>query len=106
MPPPSAPRGANWLTHGALRRLWLDVRRSLHGYGPDASDRVAIVLPNGAEVTTAFPAVAQAAKTAPLYPAFTRTELDFFPTDLRARALIVAAGLAGGGRFSVLHARL
>jgi len=87
--------GRGWLTHGALRNLGTEVRQSLHGLGIDAADRVAIVLPNGAEMATAFLTVAQAATTAPLNPGYTRTEFDFFLTDLRARALIVAAGSNG-----------
>jgi len=87
--------GRDWLSHGALRDLTAEVRGTLHGLGMTASDRIAIVLPNGPEMATAFLTIAQVATTAPLNPGYKRNEFDFFLTDLRARALIVAAGSDG-----------
>ena len=46
---------------------------SCTSFGIGAGDRVAIVLPNGPEMATAFVTIAQAAVTAPLNPAY-RTE--------------------------------
>jgi len=57
--------------------------------GIDASDRVAIVLPNGPEMATAFASVAQAATTAPLNPAYREEEYEFYLEDLKAKALLV-----------------
>ncbi|RWC94086.1 MAG: AMP-dependent synthetase, partial [Mesorhizobium sp.] len=70
------------LTHGGLRRLI--------ALGLGRGDRVAIVLPNGPEMATAFLAVAAAASTAPLNPAYRADELDFYLSDIGARAILVA----------------
>ena len=56
------------LTHGGLRRLIGETAAQLHALGLGRGDRVAIVLPNGPEMATAFVAVAAAAATAPLNP--------------------------------------
>ncbi len=55
-------------------------------------DRVAIVLPNGPEMASAFLAVASGATTAPLNPAYRLQEFHFYLSDLGARALIVEEG--------------
>ncbi len=60
--------------------------------GIDASDRVAIVLPNGPEMASAFVTVAQAATTAPLNPAYRQEEYAFYLEDLKAKALILQDG--------------
>jgi acyl-CoA synthetase (AMP-forming)/AMP-acid ligase II/acyl carrier protein len=65
---------------------------TLHALGVGRGDRVAVVLPNGPEMATAFLAVASAATCAPLNPAYGETELDFYFEDLGVRALIVARG--------------
>ena len=62
----------------ALRRL---------GIGQD--DRVAIVLPNGPEMATAFVSIAAGATTAPLNPAYRQQEFDFYLSDLGVKALLV-----------------
>ena len=59
------------------------------GIGHD--DRVAIVLPNGPEMASAFISVAAGATAAPLNPVYRAEEFEFFLTDLRAKALIVAS---------------
>ena len=69
---------------------------SCSSFGIGAADRVAIVLPNGPEMATAFVTIAQAAVTAPLNPAY-RTE-GVSPSiwmTCRAKALVVAAGYDG-----------
>lgn len=86
------------LTHGALRALCDDTRRflRLHGIGP--GDRVAILLPNGPEMASAFLGVASAAVAAPLNPAYGQAELEFFLGDLDARAIILRRGDGGVAR--------
>jgi acyl-CoA synthetase (AMP-forming)/AMP-acid ligase II len=66
----------------------------LHALGLGRSDRVAIVLPNGPEMATAFLATASAAVSAPLNPGYRAAEFEFYLADLQARAVIVAAGSA------------
>ncbi|MGV8989315.1 MAG: acyl--CoA ligase [Cypionkella sp.] len=87
--------GRDWLSYGALRALSVEVRGALRSYGIGAQDRVAIVLPNGPEMAAAFVTIAQAAVTAPLNPAYQEEEYAFYLADLKAKALVVAAGYAG-----------
>ncbi|MCP3969188.1 MAG: AMP-binding protein [Rhodobacteraceae bacterium] len=87
--------GRDWLSYGGLRDLSAGVRAALHGFGIGRGDRVAIVLPNGPEMATAFIAIAQAATTAPLNPAYRQEEYEFYLEDLKARALVVGADYDG-----------
>ncbi len=64
----------------------------LNELGIGRGDRVAIVLPNGPEMASAFVSVAAAATTAPLNPNYRRKEYDFYLEDLGAKALLVEAG--------------
>jgi len=59
-----------WLTYGGLRDLAANVGRTLNGLGIGAKYRVAIVLPSGPEMATAFVTIAHAAVTAPLNPTY------------------------------------
>ena len=83
------------LTHAGLRQLMLMTAARLNALGIGRGDRVAIVLPNGPEMATAFVSVAAAATTAPLNPAYRADELDFYLTDIGARAILVGRGEAG-----------
>ncbi|TJV41738.1 MAG: AMP-dependent synthetase [Mesorhizobium sp.] len=83
------------LTHGELRSLIKATAERLHALGIGRGDRVAIVLPNGPEMATAFVAVATTASTAPLNPAYRADELDFYLTDIGAKAILVAENEAG-----------
>ena len=83
------------LSYGALAALAARTGEALHRGGIGRGDRVAIVLPNGPEMATAFLAVAAAATAAPLNPAFRADEFAFYLKDLRARALILPAGATG-----------
>ena len=80
------------LTHGGLRRLAEQTITDLNGFGIGRGDRVAMVLPNGPEMATAFLAVACGAATAPLNPSYRAEEFDFYLGDLNARALLVQRG--------------
>ncbi|QFS82593.1 Long-chain-fatty-acid--CoA ligase [Roseivivax sp. THAF40] len=90
--------GREWLNYGGLKALAGDVRGVLRGAGVAASDRVAIVLPNGPEMAAAFVTVAQSATTAPLNPAYKEDEFAFYLEDLKAKAIIVEAGYDGPAR--------
>ncbi|MCB1499348.1 MAG: AMP-binding protein [Bauldia sp.] len=83
------------LTHGGLRALIADTAARLNAAGIGRGDRVAIVLPNGPEMATAFLAVAATATTAPLNPAYREDEFDFYLSDIGAKALIVLSGEDG-----------
>ena len=54
------------------------------------SDIVAIVLPNGPVMATAFFSVANFAIAAPLNPTFTETEFLYYLNDIQAKAIIVS----------------
>jgi acyl-CoA synthetase (AMP-forming)/AMP-acid ligase II/acetyltransferase-like isoleucine patch superfamily enzyme len=80
------------LTYACLLGQLEVVRTSLRQWGIRRNDRVAVVLPNGPEMATAFVAVAAAATCAPLNPAYRDAEFDFYLSDLKAKALIVSSG--------------
>jgi acyl-CoA synthetase (AMP-forming)/AMP-acid ligase II len=83
------------MTYGGLQDLTRNVAQALHAMGIGRGDRVAIVLPNGPEMATAFVTIAQVATTAPLNPAYREEEYDFYLSDLKAKALVVTADYDG-----------
>ena len=87
-----AAHGAPPLSYAGLRALIDRSVGSLNDLGIGRGDRVAIVLPNGPEMATAFLCVASAATSAPLNPAYKQDEFEFYLEDLKAKALIVEAG--------------
>ncbi|MCA1599583.1 MAG: AMP-binding protein, partial [Chloroflexi bacterium] len=70
----------------------------LNALGLGRGDRIALALPNGPEMATAFLAVAAVATCAPLNPAYRADEFDFYLSDLGARAIILPAGAASPAR--------
>ena len=82
------------LTYGGLRDQVGRTGDALAQAGIGRGDRVAIVLPNGPEMATAFLATAAHATAAPLNPAYRVDEFAFYLEDLRAKALILEAGAA------------
>src|SRR5580658_7669499 len=87
-----AAHGAPPLTYSALRALIDSAVASLNSLGVGRDDRVAIVLPNGPEMASAFLAIASGATSAPLNPAYRGEEFEFYMTDLGAKALVAEAG--------------
>jgi acyl-CoA synthetase (AMP-forming)/AMP-acid ligase II len=81
------------LTHQGLRQLAQRTISDLNRMGIGRNDRVAIVLPNGPEMATAFIAIASGATTAPLNPAYRAEEFDFYLSDLGAKALVIQEGM-------------
>ena len=69
------------LSYLELRELVAQTLLTLNGIGIGRNDRVAIVLPNGPEMAAAFVAVAACATTAPLNPAYTHEEYNFYLKD-------------------------
>jgi acyl-CoA synthetase (AMP-forming)/AMP-acid ligase II len=82
------------LTYEGLAALVGKTLQSLNGAGLGRADKVAIVLPNGPLMATAFVAVSAACIAAPLNPAFREDELRFYMEDLNIKALIVERGSA------------
>ena len=93
------------LSYGALRALIDRAVRSLNDLGIGRDDRVAIVLPNGPEMATAFLSVASAAASAPLNPAYRQDEFEFYlersrrqGADRRSRQRFARASRRGEAR--------
>ena len=76
------------LTYQQLAAQLEHAAGQLDALGIGRGDRVAILLPNGPEMAVAFLAVASVASSAPLNPAHNERELDFYLSDLQAKALI------------------
>ena len=96
---PQSLEGARpWLTHAGLRALAARTVADLNAMGIGRHDRVAMVLPNGPEMASAFVAVACAATTAPLNPAYRHDEFEFYLSDLNARALVIQQGMDSPAR--------
>ncbi|HSB15774.1 MAG TPA: AMP-binding protein [Bryobacteraceae bacterium] len=86
-----APGRAPW-SYGQLHDIVRNAAAGLREAGVTRPDRVAVVLPNGPEMAAAFLSVASAAVCAPLNPAYGKSELLFYLSDLKARALIIEEG--------------
>jgi len=84
--------GRNPLTYRALYLLIERIVRQLNAHGVTRNDRVAIVLPNGPEMASAFLTVASGATSAPLNPAYRAAEFDFYLADLNAKAVLIQRG--------------
>ena len=80
------------MTCGGLRRHVSQTVQALNSLGIGRNDRVAIVLPNGPEMATAFVSIACCATTAPLNPAYKQDEFEFYLSDLGAKALVAEQG--------------
>ncbi len=80
------------LSYGAMNLLIAQTTAALNDMGIGRGDRVGIVLPNCPEMATAFVAVASACTAAPLNMAYRADEFEFYLSDLKAKALIVAVG--------------
>ena len=80
--------GGPVVTYDSLRRQVRTLAAQLRAVGVDRGDRVAIVQPNGIEAIVTFLAVAAAGTAAPLNPAYTAAEFEFYMDDTNATALI------------------
>ncbi len=83
------------MTYGELGNQIATTAAALNRFGVGRQDRVCVVLPNGPELAALFLGVAAAATFAPLNPAYRQEELEFYLSDLGARALIVEDGAEG-----------
>jgi acyl-CoA synthetase (AMP-forming)/AMP-acid ligase II len=80
------------MTYAGLRAHAEATVARLNALGAGRNDAVAIVLPNGPEMASAFVAIGAGATTAPLNPAYRRDEFRFYLGDLEAKLLVVEAG--------------
>ncbi len=80
------------LSYGGLCELVDRAGSELRSQGLRPNDRLAIVLSNGPEASTAFLAASSCATSAPLNPAYRAEEFEFYLSDLNAQALLVEKG--------------
>ena len=90
--------GRKALDYAGLRALASATVARLNELGIGCGDRVALVVPNGPEMATSFVTMACGTTTAPLNAAYRAEEFDFYLGDLRAKALIIEAGMASPAR--------
>ena len=77
------------LSYKGLRNHCDQIGKQLASQGLSNSDRVAIVLPNGPEMASAFLAVASYMSAAPLNPSYKQSEYAFYLEDLKPSLVIV-----------------
>ena len=80
------------LTYRALREQVTAAADELARLGLGRGDRIALVLPNGAEAVMLFLAAATTGTAAPLNAAYKEEEFRFYLEDTGARALVVPPG--------------
>ncbi|MEY4219691.1 MAG: hypothetical protein RL686_2198 [Pseudomonadota bacterium] len=80
------------LTYSALRQLNQYVQTAFNQVGIGRNDRVALVLPNSAEMAASFVTMACCCTSAPLNPSYRADEFEFYLNDLNAKALVVEKG--------------
>ena len=76
--------------------LWEQITKisdDLKAAGVCATDRVALLLPNGPEMAVAFLAATNIACAAPLNPSYRNSELEFYFSDLRPKVLLAGSGV-------------
>jgi oxalate---CoA ligase len=81
------------LPYGELFEQIGRIAAVLRTHGIGRNERVALVLRNGPEAAAVFVAVASAATSAPLNAGYRAEEFDFYLSDLKAKALILAEGM-------------
>ena len=86
------------LTYGSLLRHIESCITRLNELGLGRHDRVAVVLPNGPVMASAFVTIASGATIAPLNPAYRYDEFEFYLKDLGARAVVLMQGEDGEAR--------
>jgi amino acid adenylation domain-containing protein len=86
------------MTYGSLMNHVARGVHTLNDLGIGRGDRVAMVLPNGPEMSVAFMTISSCASAAPLNPSYLADELNFYLTDLNAKALVLEKGMASPAR--------
>ncbi|TDJ65259.1 MAG: AMP-dependent synthetase [Proteobacteria bacterium] len=86
------------MSYAQLRGLRRHLMAGFARHGLGANDRIAIVLANGPEMATSFIIVASLATAAPLNPAYTAVEFEYYLSDLKPKAIVIAVGEATPAR--------
>jgi len=98
--------GREPLTYHNLHRQVQHLADRLAALGVGRNDPVAIVHPNGPEITVAFLAVAAVATAAPLNPAYRVAEFSYYLADIQARAVLLPAGMDSPARQAAHERRI
>ena len=86
------------LTYGAFWTGMNEIVGQLRGFGIGRGDRVAVVLPTGAEASAATIAVAAGAVCVPLHPGFAAEEWRRYFADLRLAGLLTRSDVDSASR--------
>ena len=92
-----------WSAFDDRKKMAEYVNTKLRSYGISVEDRVAIVLPNGPEMASAFLTLAQSCTTAPLNPNYREEEYLFYLKDLNAKAVLVLEDYNGPALTAANH---
>jgi acyl-CoA synthetase (AMP-forming)/AMP-acid ligase II/acyl carrier protein len=84
--------GKETLSYQKLSRQIQSTALQLTRLGIRPGDRLAVVLPNGSEMATAFLAISSVCTCAPLNPAYLLDEFKFIMEDLQIKALVTLSG--------------
>jgi oxalate---CoA ligase len=87
--------GRSPLSYTRLHEQVASTGKTLRRLGVGRGDRVAVMLPNGPEMATAFLSIAATASCAPLNLGLMRVAIEFCLRDLGAKALVLRAGTEG-----------
>lgn len=80
------------LAYSRLAELAERTTGRLNALGIGPGDTLAVVMPNGPEIASAFLCLGSGATVAPLNPGYRAPEFEFFLSDLGAKALLVQPG--------------
>lgn len=81
-----------YLTYDELSRFIVATVEQIQKLNLSHADRIAVVLPNGPIMATAFLSIAASAACAPLNPYFHEEEYEYYFEDLKATVLVVMDG--------------
>src|SRR5450432_3224648 len=86
------------MSYSDLMQQIVTTATQLNGAGLKRGSRVAIVLPNSAEMAAIFLAVSSSMTAAPLNPNYQSSEYEFYLSDIEADALIILQGMDSPAR--------
>ena len=84
--------GGRGLTYGELGELVLSLSADLRSAGVSRQDRVAVVIPNGRDMSTTLLGVCSTAIAAPLNPAYQESEFADYFREIRVSWLVIRQG--------------
>jgi acyl-CoA synthetase (AMP-forming)/AMP-acid ligase II/acyl carrier protein len=86
------------LSYGELSRLVVSLVGDLRRVGVKRADRVAVVIPNGRDMSTTLLGVCSAAIAAPLNPAYREDEFADYFREIRVSFLVIRRGVESPAR--------